>query len=174
MDNWSRWGKEQKLLVADSSSAPTWGQAKEIRDSFLLQGTAPRVTQGHFLSLLQSWKKIRQQSCIRKWTMDFSTCWRHAAVMGSPAQCHQCPTPAFPFCILLVLNLRICQVGREPTRIIKSKWWLHIEQPQNQALCLNASSRCFLNSSKLSAMTTSPRRPKLNTVYSRWGHPNAV
>lgn len=44
MDNWSRWREEQRLLVANMSRAPTWGQAKEIRDGFLLQSTAPSHT----------------------------------------------------------------------------------------------------------------------------------
>lgn len=44
MDNWSRWREEQRLLVATMSSAPTWGQAEEIRDGFLLQSTAPSHT----------------------------------------------------------------------------------------------------------------------------------
>lgn len=44
MDNWSRWREEQRLLVANTSSAPAQGQAKEIRDGFLLQSTAPSHT----------------------------------------------------------------------------------------------------------------------------------
>lgn len=44
MDNWSRLREEQRLLVANMSSAPTQGQAEEIRDGFLLQSTAPSHT----------------------------------------------------------------------------------------------------------------------------------
>lgn len=63
MDNWSRWREEQRLLVANMSSAPTWGQAEEIRDGFLLQSTAP----SHTGALSKPVAKLKEKSGSRHW-----------------------------------------------------------------------------------------------------------
>lgn len=70
MDNWSRWREEQRLLVANMSRAPTWGQAKEIRDGFLLQSTAP----SHTRALSKPVAKLKEKSGSRHW---------YKAVLGS-------------------------------------------------------------------------------------------
>lgn len=53
----SRWGEEQRLLGADSSNVPIRGKGRIVNRSeltFCSEVTAPRVTQEHFQSLLQS------------------------------------------------------------------------------------------------------------------------
>ena len=43
------------------------------------------------------------------------------------------------------------------TKIIKSNSWLHTGLPKIQTLCLRMLSKCFLNSGRVSAMTTALR-----------------
>lgn len=71
-------------------------------------------------------------------------------------------------CLHNILEVRLCGLmqitsfiesqnipsWRGPTRIIESSSWFHIGPPKNWTVCLRALSRCFLNSGKLVAVTT--------------------